>query len=115
MTINAAKHHNYIVRAIGGEKIKYVNEIIQGIESNKGEIKKIEAAYKENKDKSVLVHFHVNDLTSIAQIKDNLENRFGEADIQFMDEITHLHLGGKLETTLKHGAVPVTCWCMIYN
>ncbi len=39
MTINAAKHHNYIVRAIGGEKIKYVNEIIQGIESNKGEIK----------------------------------------------------------------------------
>lgn len=40
MTINAAKHHNYIVRAIGGEKIKYVNEIIQGIESNKGEIKK---------------------------------------------------------------------------
>ena len=29
MTINAAKHHNYIVRAIGGEKIKYVNEIIQ--------------------------------------------------------------------------------------
>ena len=42
------------------------------------------------------------DLTSIAQIKDNLENRFGEADIQFMDEITHLHLGGKLETTLKH-------------
>lgn len=53
MTINAAKHHNYIVRAIGGEKIKYVNEIIQGIESNKGEIKKIEAAYKENKDKSV--------------------------------------------------------------
>jgi len=61
MTINAVRHHNYIVRAIGGEKIKYVNEIIQGIESNKGEIKKIEAAYKENKDKSVLVHFHVND------------------------------------------------------
>ena len=48
-------------------------------------------------------HFHVNDLTSIAQIKDHLENRFGEADIQFMDEITHLHLGGKLETKLKHG------------
>lgn len=103
MTMNAVKHHNYIVRAIGGEKIKYVNEIIHGIEFNSGEINKIEASYKENKDKSVLVHFHVNDLTSIAQIKDHLENRFGESDIQFMDEITHLHLGGKLETKLKHG------------
>lgn len=102
MTMNATKYHNYIVRAMGGEKIKYVNEIIHGIESNHGEINKIEASYKENKDKSVLVHFHVKDLTSIAKIKDNLEGRFGEADIQFMDEITHLHLGGKLETTLKH-------------
>ena len=70
-----------------------MNEIIHGIEFNSGEINKIEASYKENKDKSVLVHFHVNDLTSIAQIKDHLENRFGEADIQFMDEITHLHSG----------------------
>ncbi len=97
MTINAVKHHNYIVRAIGGEKIKYVNEIIHGIESNLGEIEKIETAYKGNNDKSVLVHFHVNDLTSIAKIKETLENRFGEADIQFMDEITHLHLGGQGE------------------
>ncbi len=115
MTINAAKHHNYIVRAIGGEKIKYVNEIIQGIESNKGEINKIEAAYKQNKDKSVLVHFHVNDLTSIAQIKNNLENRFGEADIQFMDEITHLHLGGKLETTLKHSIDTMADLAKVYT
>ena len=34
MTMNAVKHHNYIVRALGGEKIKYVNEIIHGIEFN---------------------------------------------------------------------------------
>ncbi len=48
MTINAVKYHNYIVRAIGGEKIKYVNEIIHGIESNNGEIKKIETSYNRH-------------------------------------------------------------------
>ena len=115
MTMNAVKHHNYIVRAIGGEKIKYVNEIIHGIEFNSGEINKIEASYKENNDKSVLVHFHVNDLTSIAQIKDHLENRFGESDIQFMDEITHLHLGGKLETTLKNSIGSMADLAKVYT
>ncbi len=115
MTMNAVKHHNYIVRALGGEKIKYVNEIIHGIEFNSGEINKIEASYKENNDKSVLVHFHVNDLTSIAQIKDHLENRFGESDIQFMDEITHLHLGGKLETTLKNSIGSMADLAKVYT
>ena len=115
MTINAVKYHNYIVRAIGGEKIKYVNEIIHGIESNNGEIKKIETSYKENNNKSVLVHFSVNDLSSIAKIKENLESRFGEADIQFMDEITHLHLGGKLETTLKHSIDNMSDLAKVYT
>ena len=102
MTMNAVVHHNYIVRASEDAHIKNVNELINHIEKNNGEINKIETVYKNSDDKSVLIHFNVTDLTSIAMIKDSVESQYGNKYVQFMDEITHLHLGGKLESKLKN-------------
>ncbi len=115
MTINAVKHHNYIVRATEGAQIKNVNELIQQIENHQGEINKIEANYKNNKDKSVVIYFNVKDLTSIALIKDDMEAKYGAEYIQFMDEITHLHLGGKLESKLKNSINNMSDLAKVYT
>lgn len=115
MTMNAVKHHNYIVRATEGAQIKNVNELIQQIENHQGEINKIETNYKNNKDKSVVIYFNVKDLTTIALIKDDMESKYGSEYIQFMDEITHLHLGGKLESKLKNSINNMSDLAKVYT
>lgn len=101
MSNQTASYTEYTVRATVGAKIKHVGDIIHIIETFDGEVKSVEETGSVKPDKSFSIRFQTRDKEQYGFISKALQELAADSKLEIMDEITRLHLGGKLESKTR--------------
>lgn len=98
----ANKAVTYIVTVHAGRSIRHIGEVIQIIETHHGEVLHIGIEEQPGKEKTAVIRFMLEFPEHYLVIEQALLSLALDSGIQIADEITHLHLGGKLESKSRN-------------